>query len=127
MSHRFDEIHFNPFVQNVAKMATWACIVMLAVLSLMPSEQMIVTGASDLAEHALAYFLTGSIAAAGYSHRVKAFQLIIGFSVYAAVLEFAQFLAPDRYPDIYDWLAGSIGAILGVCLAAKMIAKRSTR
>ena len=99
------------------RLLTWACVVLLAVLSLTPADYMVRTGAPGDLEHFAAYFGTGLIASLGYSrdlgYRVPA-ALLCG---YAGFLEIAQNWAPGRHPDFIDFASSSAGVIAGMLLA----------
>ena len=110
-------------IPSLARAATWAAIVLLAVLSLLPRDQMLRTGASGWSEHAVAYAGTMAMFAIGHRARLGLARPALALCGYAALLELAQHLAPGRAPALRDALAGAAGAI-AVALAARAIARR---
>jgi VanZ family protein len=101
----------NP-VQTSFRILTWCCVVLLAVLSLLPAQDMVRTGMPGKFEHFVAYAGSASIAVAGYRRRGVA--PIIGlFWIYAGVLEYLQHLAPGRHPSSLDFTASALGALFG--------------
>ena len=54
------------FLVNALRSLTWCCVVLLGVLSLLPAEDMVRTGAPSQLEHFLAYAATGAVAMAAY-------------------------------------------------------------
>ena len=67
MSHRFDKR--GPMraslVDTSLRVLTWACVILLAVLSLLPDQQMVRTGLRGRLEHLVAYAGSAAIAVAG--------------------------------------------------------------
>ncbi|KAA5614644.1 VanZ family protein [Rhodovastum atsumiense] len=92
------------------RIAGWACIVVIAVLSLLPAEEMVRTSLGGLIEHALAY--AGTTLLLGLSYR-RPFRISAAMVAYAAVLEPLQALSPGRNPAVADWAASSVGALIG--------------
>jgi VanZ family protein len=85
----------------------------LAVLSLLPVEEMIRTGFPGGAEHFVAYAGSAAIAMAGYGRSRGSIQIIGGFWVYAAMLEYLQHFSPGRHPAIADFALSAAGALCG--------------
>lgn len=109
-----------------ARIGTWFCAFLLAILSLAPNEWLLRTnevldiGPIPFVEHALAYFLTGIVVAMGYAPRFHRAQMILPLVAYAGLLEFGQFFTPDRSPGIAEFSAGAIGAACGVVIGEKI-------
>ena len=117
-------------IPSLARAATWAAIVLLAVLSLLPRDQLLRTGASGWSEHAVAYAGTMALAALGYGHRHGLVRPCAALIAYAGLLELAQALSPGRSPGVVDFLAGAAGAALAAVVAARVqrvAAARRTR
>src|SRR5271169_207975 len=53
-------------VMTPLRVLTWCCVILLAVLSLLPAEQMVRTGLPGRLEHFVAYAGSAAIAVAGY-------------------------------------------------------------
>ena len=92
-------------------------MILLALLSLMPAQNMVRTGFPGQLEHFVAYAGSASIAVAGYGRRV-AVRIIGLFWVYAAFLEYLQHFSPGRHPSIADFSASALGASFGWLFAA---------
>jgi VanZ family protein len=92
---------------------TWCCLVLLAILSLLPAPQMVRTGLPGRLEHFVAYAGSAAIAMAGYGASRGAVQIIGGFCVYAGILEYLQHFSLDRHPSIADFAASALGALCG--------------
>jgi VanZ family protein len=92
---------------------TWCCVILLAVLSLLPAQQMVRTGLPGQLEHFVAYGGSAAIAMAGYGVSRGSTQIIGGFWVYAGILEYLQHFSPGRQPSIVDFAASAFGALCG--------------
>jgi VanZ family protein len=86
---------------------------LLAVLSLLPAQEMVRTGLPGRLEHFIAYAGSAAIAMAGYGASRGAIQIIGGFSVYAGILEYLQRFSPGRHPASRDFAASVLGALCG--------------
>jgi VanZ family protein len=100
-------------VMTLIRVLTWCCVILLAVLSLLPAQQMVRTGLPGRLEHFVAYAGSAAIAVAGYSASRGGMQIIGGFWVYAAILEYLQRFSPGRHPSIWDFAASALGALCG--------------
>jgi VanZ family protein len=95
------------------RVLTWCCVILLAVLSLLPAQQMVRTGLPGRLEHFVAYAGSVAIAMAGYGASRGTIQIIGGFRVYAGILEYLQHFSPGRHPAIEDFAASALGALCG--------------
>jgi VanZ family protein len=96
-------------------------VILLALLSLLPAQDMMRTEIPGELEHFVAYAGSASIAVAGYGQRV-AVRIVGFFWIYAALLEYLQHFSPGRHPSIADFLASALGASFGG-LAAALLAR----
>ena len=92
---------------------TWCCVILLAVLSLLPAQEMVRTGFPGRVEHFVAYAGSAAIAMAGYGANRGGMQIIGGFWLYAGILEYLQHFSPGRHPAIEDFAASALGALCG--------------
>ena len=99
-----------------ARIATWIIAAGVLVLSLLPSSLMPSIG-QGLAEHLIAYAVFGTAAALAYGRKLGYLSLLAIASALAGMFELAQFLLPQRQFSALDFLAGVLGAALGVSLA----------
>src|SRR5262249_16910582 len=97
---------------------TWCCVVLLAVLSLLPAHDMVRTSLPGRVEHFIAYAGSAAIAMAGYGAPRGAAQMLGGFWGYAGVLEYLQHFSPGGHPAIGDFAASALGAVCGGLLIA---------
>jgi VanZ family protein len=104
--------------------ASWVCAVLLAVLSLLPGEDMVRTGLGGYVEHAVAYVGTALLAGLGHRGRHGLGRIAAALVAYAGVLEFLQRLSPGRHSAVEDWLASATGALIGVGLARLVVSSR---
>jgi len=95
------------------RVLTWCCVILLAVLSLLPAQEMLRTGLPGQLEHFIAYAGSAAVAMAGYGARRGSMQIIGSFWVYAGILEYLQHFSPGRHPAIEDFAASSLGALCG--------------
>src|SRR3954452_16917056 len=85
------------------RIGTWCCIVLLAILSLVPAEEMVRTGFPGGFEHFVAYFGSAAVAVAAYGRSRGSVQIVGGFWVYAATLEYLQCFSPRRHSSVEDF------------------------
>jgi VanZ family protein len=107
-------------VQTLFRILTWCCVLLLAVLSLLPAQDMVRTGIPGQLEHFVAYAGSASIAIAGYGRR-GAVRIIGLFWIYAGFLEYLQHFSPGRHPSIADFAASALGAFFGGLVAALLV------
>jgi VanZ family protein len=94
---------------------TWVGVVLLAILSLTPSEEIeaVRTDLPRQVEHIIAYAGSGAIAMAGYGLNRGAVQVIGFLWVYAGILEYLQHFSPGRNSAFVDFGASALGALFG--------------
>ena len=102
-----------PSVQTSFRILTWCCVILLAVLSLLPAQDMVRTGIPGELEHFVAYAGSTTIAMSGYGQRRGTVRIIGSFWLYAGVLEYLQHFSPGRHPSIADFAASALGALFG--------------
>jgi VanZ family protein len=95
-------------------------VILLALLSLLPAQDMMRTEIPGELEHFVAYAGSASIAVAGYGQRV-AVRIVGFFWIYAALLEYLQHFSPGRHPSIADFSASALGASFGGLAAAPLV------
>jgi VanZ family protein len=94
---------------------TWVCVVLLAVLSLTPREEIepVRTDLPGQVEHIIAYAGSAAIAMAAYGLTRSPVWIIGWFWLYAVVLEYLQNFSPGRNPAVVDFAASAFGALCG--------------
>ena len=102
--------------ERLFRWLAWACVALLAVLSLIPGAYMVRTGAPGQLEHFVAYLGTGAVVFIGYGRRVSSLQITALLCGYAALLEIGQNWAPGRHPQFIDFAASAAGVVAGVAL-----------
>jgi VanZ family protein len=103
---------------------TWCCVVLLAVLSLLPARETILTrGVPHPLAHFVAYAGSTTIAMIGYGRRWSGTWIVGWFSLYGGILEFLQHFSPGRNPEIRDFAGSALGALSGV-LAVTFLRRR---
>ena len=103
---------------RMLRFPAWFCVVLLAVLSLLPAKEMVRTGLDGHVEHAIAYAGTAFLLRLSYPDWGWK-RPASGLVFYAAILEVLQTFSPGRHPAVEDWLAGSIGVLLGIGAAIR--------
>lgn len=113
-------------IKRFLRFAAWVAAGGLALASWTPAQDMIRTGANGLLEHTAAYLITGVAFMMAYDHRPP-WHFALALSIYAALLEMGQMIAPGRHAGILDWAAGMIGAAgaAAVMIASRILMKRS--
>src|SRR5690349_16432954 len=110
-----------PLVQTSFRILTWCCVILLAVLSLLPAQDMVRTGIPGELEHFVAYAGSTTIAMAGYEQRRGTVRIIGSFWLYAGVMEYLQHFSPGRHPSIADFAASALGALFGGLTSALLV------
>jgi len=95
------------------RLAFFASIVLLVVLSWLPGSEMVRTGAGGHLEHATAYFLTAIIMGLANREAPPLFVQSLLLVVLAAILEVGQLFVPGRTAAFLDFAASSTGAAIG--------------
>ena len=109
------------FLTTSLRVLTWFCVALLAVLSLLPAQDMPRTGLPGWLEHFVAYAGSAAVAMAGYGASRGVVQIIGGFWVYAGILEYLQHFSPGRHPAIGDFAASALGALCGGLAIAPLL------
>ena len=97
-----------------AALAFYVCLLIIAILSLVPGHQRPHTGMSGRLEHAMAYAGTGLLMTLGYATaraRIRGFTGVVFLSF---VFETLQIWIPGRASNILDALASDAGLTVGV-------------
>lgn len=108
-------------------LAAWGCVLAIAVLSLLPAQDMVRTGADGHFEHTAAYAGAGFFI--GIAYRVEERWLILGtlLAALAGSMEILQHFSPGRHPAFSDFAASSIGAAVGLAAAGLAVRKAPAR
>jgi VanZ family protein len=100
-------------VTTSLRVLTWCCVALLAVLSLLPAQDMARTGLPGRLEHFIAYAGSAAIAMTAYGASRGIAQIIAGYWLYAGILEYLQHFSPGRHPSLWDFAASAFGALCG--------------
>ena len=103
--------------QRMGQIATWFCVAMLIVLSLVPGSERPHTGLAGQWEHFMAYAGTGVMATLAYR---RALWTVLGLGLLSSALEILQNLVPGRGPAIMDAVFGTVGGAAGAAIAVLM-------
>ena len=114
------------------RLGAWACIALLAVLSLLPGAEIEVvrTGADTRLEHVMAYAGTMLLAGLAWGGSTPLPRIGLRLVLYATALELAQLFVPGRNASFADLGSGVIGIIaaglvLRACVARLVSARRA--
>ncbi len=94
-----------------------ACLLAIAVLSLVPGDDRPHTGYSGNIEHLVAYVGTAFFTSA-FLPALRGWRSVLGLSLASALFEVLQLFIPGRGPGVDNWLASTSGAVIGVGCAA---------
>jgi VanZ family protein len=108
-------------LQTSFRILTWFYVILLAVLSLMPAQDMVRTDIPGQLEHFVAYAGSAGIAIAGYGRRRGTMRVISLIWIYAGILEYLQHFSAGRHPSIVDFAASALGAVFGGLVAALLV------
>ena len=111
-------------LRRVFPYAFWLCVLILAVLSWLPGEDLPRTGLAGRLEHFIAYAGTSLMGGLAWPTRHHALMLVGGLAAFAAVMELGQFFVPGRHPSVWDFLASSAGG-LATAVVLRLIAARN--
>jgi len=111
-------------VMTLLRVLMWCCVILIAALtllpvrafaalSLLPAIKMVRGVVPAPVGHFVAYTVAGAIAMAVNGTRRGGVQIIAGFWVYAAILEYLQHFLPGRYPSIVAFIGSALGALCG--------------
>jgi VanZ family protein len=101
------------------RVAFFACIALLVVLSWLPGSEMIRTGIGGRIEHGVAYFGTAFIMGLSYREAPRLVLQVALLVALAAILEVGQLYVPGRHSSVLDFAASSTGvALAGLLMAA---------
>ena len=100
----------------------WGCIAIVVVLSLVPGSHRPHTFLPGLAEHFIAYAVTGFFFALNYRSLQESLLVWVGLAIASGIFEILQNFIPGRSPSPVDALASvsglSVGLITALILAA---------
>jgi VanZ family protein len=109
-------------MRKISRFLTWVCVLVIAVLSLLPADAMVRTGIDGRIEHFIAYAGTMLIAGFGYGMQRGGSFKMVALCAYAGVLELLQNFSPGRHPSFLDFMASSSGVLAGGLLSTLMVA-----
>ena len=100
-------------LSNVFRLGAWTCVVLLALLSWLPAEEMTRTGINGRIEHFIAYMGTMLFVGAAYALRLGSLRIMAMLIGYAGILELGQNFSPGRHSTVLDFFASSFGVVAG--------------
>jgi VanZ family protein len=114
----------KPFVEDesltlldrAVRALAWGAVIVIAVLSLLPSDGMPRTSLGGHNEHVLAYACAAFLLAFGYRDRSQ-LAICAALVTYAAGLECLQHFSPGRTSQLVDFVSSSVGIICGLVVA----------
>ena len=97
-------------LSRIIRFAAWACVALVAVLSLTPSAHIERTSLGGQVEHLIAYAIAGAMLTVGYQG-ISPIALLVA---YAGLLEYLQQFSPGRTSQARDFAFSTIGCVLGL-------------
>ncbi len=96
---------------------SWLIVLAIGILSMIPGQYRPYTAFPSKIEHMAAFILAGGLFALFYRRRINPAIIVIGLTLYGAVLELGQLWIPGRHARFIDIAADGLGALIGVALA----------
>lgn len=114
-------LRFRPSLPTLLRLSAWACLVLLAVLSLLPGKDFVRTDLAKLGhgkqvEHFIAYFGAATALGLAYPRRLGRLAVCFILIPYAGLLELGQLYSPGRGASVLDFAASSSGVVAGALL-----------
>ena len=109
-----------------ARLAGASCILVVAVLSLIPAAIQRRTPLPGAVEHFLAYAITGAVVVFALPE-VRVTVIVLCLAILAGLMEILQLMVPGRESDIRDFIASSAGAAAGALAMISAIRTASRR
>jgi VanZ family protein len=103
-------------ISKIARTASWILATALVVLSVVPREFRPETGASNLVEHFVAYFVTGLAFGLGYVRSQYLLALLL--VLFCGSVELIQKLVPGRHARLSDFIVDALAACAGLLVAS---------
>ncbi|WP_347251168.1 hypothetical protein [Zoogloea sp.] len=99
--------------QPLLKSAFIAAVLVVFALTMMPLPEMTqVVSSQDKFEHAIAFLVLMLLGSGGWPGRIG--RIAVGLSAYGLFIEICQHtLTTNRFGDPWDWVADSVGVLLG--------------
>ena len=118
---RLPAVHVR--LPTLLRVAAVSCVVVLAILSLIPGQDLVRTDLAKLGygkqvEHFIAYFGATTIIGLAYPVQSRRLPLALALILYAGVLEIGQLYVPGRAAAIADFSASAIGIAAGALLSS---------
>lgn len=104
---------------TLLRYAAWGCFAILAVLSLLPGQDLVRTDLTKLGygkqiEHVIAYFGATTFVGLAYRTRLTRLTAAIALISYAGLLEIGQLYVAGRGASVWDFAASAIGVLIGL-------------
>jgi len=111
-------------VNTSLRTLTWCCVILLAVLSLLPGQALEALWLLPLmkivravlpatVEHFVAYAAVTPITMAAYGSSRGGVRIIGALCAYAGILEYLRHFSPGRHPSIGKFAGSALGALCG--------------
>jgi VanZ family protein len=106
--------------ERTLQIASGVCLGALAILSLLPANQVVRTDLGGHLEHVIGYAGTSFLCTAGWRGGAEPWLVFFALLAYAGALEFMQRFAPGRLSSLIDFIFSGSGVLIGV-LALTMV------
>lgn len=105
---------------TLARAAFWAALAVVAVLLLLPGNELPETNVSDKLEHAFVFTVLAFLGCRAFPGRRGGSAVAVWLCVFGAACEVAQAWIPGRSASFLDAAADALGVILGCALFAAL-------
>ena len=107
------------------RLAFWSAAVFAFVMAVIPHPPELPGEPNDKIQHMVAFATLGLLAGWGYA-RTPVLRLLVGLSIYGAVIELVQALpALNRDSDVKDWVVDTIACGIVLSIVAWQRSRRS--
>ena len=99
--------------KRALQLVACSCLVVLGMLSLLPSAYLKRTGFGGHLEHFVGYLLTAGVFCLAYRSRRQSVMIVIVLAAAAGFFEICQYFSAGRTPALADWMASAAGVVAG--------------
>jgi len=99
---------------TIIRANAWLAVLIVIILSVVPGNLRPHMLGNSGYEHFAAYFITSVLFAVGYSRPMQLLAILVMLATCAGMLEIVQLSIPGRMASVGDFVAGTIGAWIGV-------------
>jgi VanZ family protein len=104
-------MNFGIKINEYRRLIFWTSLVLVLVLSLMPSVPHMPTTGWDKTNHLLTFAFLAFLGHTAYPGRNAA--ILLGLLLYGGLIEILQSFTPSHFSEWADWIADGLGLVIG--------------